>query len=228
MSPILEIGQASTLIDAAALGLIGLALVGVLVKRLEVAIALLALQGVLLSVASGGAALAEMDWRAWAAFVVATVVKVAAIPLLLWFVLGRVVPTHDVEAVVPMKLAFPIGITLVALAFWVTQPFITSAALGEHGFDAPNALPGALALLLLGLFMMATRKGALTQVTGLVTMENGIYIGALAATGGLPIAVEFGIAMDILTGAALMALVVHEMNRVFRSTDVDRMRLLRG
>lgn len=228
MPTLLDVNQASTVIDAAALGLIGLALASVLIRQLETAIAFLALQGVLLSIASAAAALAEMDWRAWSAFLIATLVKVVAIPALLWFVLGRVATTHEVESVVPIKLAFPIAIGLTALAFWVTQPFTTAAEQGEHGFDAPNALPAALALLLMGLFLMAGRKGALTQVTGLVTMENGIYIGALAATGGLPIAVELGIAMDILTGAAMLALVTHEMNRVFRSTDIDRLRSLRG
>ncbi|HUG15737.1 MAG TPA: NADH-quinone oxidoreductase subunit K [Thermomicrobiales bacterium] len=225
---LLTMAQAGTVVDIAALGMLALGLAGVAVKRLEVAIVFLALQGVLLGVATGAAALAEGGWRAWAAFGIALAVKVVAIPVMLWFVLNRVTARHEVESVVPLKLAVPLAIGLVLFAYWVARPIASDTLGGQHGFDAPNALPAAMALLLLGLFTMSTRRKALTQVIGLVTMENGIYLAAVAATRGLPIAVEFGIALDVLTGAALMALVAHEINRMFVSIDTDRLRSLRG
>lgn len=227
MDALLSVAHAGQIIDAAALGLLGLALLGLLVQRLETAIVLLGLQGVLLGVAAGAAALAEMHWRPWAAFLLAVAVKAVAIPVILWFVLGRVAGRHEVETVIPLKLTFPIGIGLVLLAYWYAEPF-TSGALGIEGFEADNAVPAALGLLLLGIFTMATRKKALTQVIGLVTMENGIYLAAVAATRGLPFAVEFGIALDVLTGVALMALVTHEINRLLASINTDRLRSLRG
>jgi len=225
---VLSIEQAGTCVDAAALGLLALGLAGVALKRLEVAIIFLALQGALLGVATGAAALAEGGWRGWAAFGIALAVKLVAIPLMLWFVLNRVAVRHEVESVVPLKLAVPLATGLVLFAYWVARPIASDPLGGQHGFDAPNALPAALSLLLLGLFTMATRRKALTQVIGLVTMENGIYLAAVAATGGLPIAVEFGIALDVLTGAALMALVTLEINRMFVTIDTDRLRSLRG
>jgi hydrogenase-4 component E len=225
---LISIEHAGQVIDAAALGLLALAIVGVMVKRLEVAIILLAGQGMLLGVASGAAALAEMEWRPWAAFGVALAVKAVAIPVILWFMLNRVAIRHEVETVVPLKLAFPIALGLALLAYWVAEPFTGSALDGEHSFEASNAVPAALGLLLLGLFTMVSRKKAITQVIGLVTMENGIYLAAVAATRGLPLAVEFGIALDVLTGVALMALVTHEINRLFSTINTDRLRSLRG
>ncbi|HVB63808.1 MAG TPA: NADH-quinone oxidoreductase subunit K [Nitrolancea sp.] len=224
----LSLEHAGMVIDVVALGLLGLGLAGVLVKQIPVAIGFLALQGLLLSFAAGSAASFEMDWRTWAAFVVTLGVKVIAIPGLLWFILNRVAIQHEMETVVGLKLAFPIAIGLVLLAYWISDPFAASTLSSAHGFNAPNALPAALALLFLGLFTMATRKKALTQVIGLVTMENGIYLAALAVTRGLPSAVEFGIAMDVLTGAALMALVAHEINQLFSTINTDRLRTLRG
>lgn len=226
MDALLTLEQAGNAIDVAALSLLGLALVSLLVQRLETAIFLLGLQGVLLGVASGAAALEEMAWRPWAAFLLAVLVKAVAIPVILWFVLGRVAGRHEVETVIPLKLAFPVGIGLVLLAYWIAEPF-TTGTLGAEGFAAENAVPAALGLLLLGAFTMATRKKALTQVIGLVTMENGIYLAAVAATRGLPLAVEFGIALDVLTGVALMALVTHEINRLIGGINVDRLRALR-
>ncbi|MGH2559526.1 MAG: NADH-quinone oxidoreductase subunit K [Thermomicrobiales bacterium] len=221
----LSFAHASSAIDAAALGLIGLAVAGTILRHLESAIWLLVAQGVLLGVAAGAAALAEMEWRAWAAFAAAVVVKAVAIPLILRHVLRRIAVPREVETVIPLKVAFPMAVGLVLVAYHAIEPF-TRAASG--GFDAPNALPAALGLLLLGLFTMVIRKKALTQVIGLVTMENGLYLAAVAATGGLPFAVEFGVALDVLTGVAIMALVMHEINRMFGDVNIDRLRALRG
>ena len=66
------------------------------------------------------AALAEMEWRPWAAFGVALAVKAVAIPVILWFMLNRVAIRHEVETVVPLKLAFPIALGLALLAYWLT------------------------------------------------------------------------------------------------------------
>jgi hydrogenase-4 component E len=221
----LSFAQAGAAIDAAAIGLIGLALLGTAVRRLEAAIWLLAAQGLLLGAAAGAAALAEGAWRPWAAFAVALAVKTVAIPFILGHVLRRVALRHEVETVVPIKVAFPLAAALVLVAYYAIEPF-TRTAIG--GFDAPNALAAALALQLLGLFTMVTRKQALTQVIGLVTMENGLYLAAVAATRGLPLVVEFGVALDVLTGVAVMGLVIHEINRLFGEINTDRLRSLRG
>jgi hydrogenase-4 component E len=222
---VLSFEAASAAIDVAALGLIALALFGTVVRRLEGAILLLALQGAMLGIASGAAALAEMQWRAWAAFTVAVAVKAIAIPIMLRIVLGRLVVRHELETVIGTKLAFPIAAALVPLSYRAIHPFTEAEG---HGFDAPNALPAAMALLLLGLFTMTIRKKALTQVIGLVTMENGLYLAAVAATRGLPFTVEFGVAIDVLTGVAVMGLVMHEINREFGTLNTDRLRSLRG
>jgi hydrogenase-4 component E len=225
MDGVLSGEHAGTLIDGAALGLLGLALLGTLVRRLDSAIVLLAMQGVLLGLAAVAAALAEMEWRAWAAFTVAVAVKAVVVPGILRHVLRRMAVQREVEVIIPVKIAFPLAAALIPVAFYAVEP-VSKESLGA--FDAPDALPAALGLLLLGLFTMVTRKKALTQVIGLVTMENGLYLAAVAATRGLPFAVEFGVAMDVLTGVAIMGLVIHEINRLLGSVDTDRLQTLRG
>lgn len=225
MDGVLSHQSAGTLINAAALGLLGLALLGTLVRRLDSAIILLALQGLMLGVAAVAAALAEMQWRAWAAFTVAVAVKAVVVPGILRHVLQRMAVQHEVEVVLPVKIAFPLAAALIPIAFYAVEPVARES---PGSFDAPDALPAALGLLLLGLFTMVTRKKALTQVIGLVTMENGLYLAAVAATRGLPFAVEFGVAMDVLTGVAIMGLVIHEINRLLGTTDVDVLQTLRG
>lgn len=222
---VISIATAGQVIDLAALGLLVVALAGTIVRSLPTAIGLLALQGLLLGVAAGAAALAEMEWRSWAAFAVALLVKAILIPLILLQVLRRMHVRTDIETMLPVKIAVPLVAASVPLAWWVVEPFADVAA---AGFQTTNALPVALAMLLVGLFTMVTRRKALTQVIGLVTMENGIYLATVAATRGLPFAVEFGVALDVLTGVALMALVIHEINRLTGTTNVDRLQALRG
>jgi hydrogenase-4 component E len=220
-----QVADARAVVDAVALGLLLLALAGVLLRSLDTAIWLIACQGALLGLAAAAVALVEGTRAAWIAFAVALAVKAVAIPALLRMVLSRLTRRHDVEAVLPTVLAFPLGIGLVLLAYAVADPFTA----GLHAiFVTPNAVPAAIALLLLGCFTMVIRTKALTQVIGLVTMENGLYLAAIAATHGLPLVVEFGVALDVLTGVAIMGLVIREIDRLFGGTATDRLRSLRG
>jgi hydrogenase-4 component E len=217
--------QARAVVDAVALGLVLLGLAGMLVRSLDTAIWLLSLQGVLLGLAAGAVAVVEGTWAAGIAFAVALIVKAVAIPTLLRAVLDRLTRRPAVETVLPTVVAFPLAIGFVLLAYAVAQPF---AARLQAVFVTPNSIPASLALLLLGCFTMVIRKKALTQVVGLVTMENGLYLAAIAATHGLPLVVEFGVALDVMTGVAVMGLVIHEIDRLFGSTGTDRLRSLRG
>ncbi|MBX3070935.1 MAG: hypothetical protein KF883_10590 [Thermomicrobiales bacterium] len=225
VDPLISLSTAGSVLDAAALCLIALAFAGTVVRTLSTSIALLAAQGLVLSIASGAAALAEMEWRSWGAFAVALAVKAIFIPLMLWRILDRMPVRQEPPGFLSVKLAVPLAAALIPISYRAIEPF-TADTIGA--FNATNALPAALALLLLGLFTMVTRKKALSQVVGLVTMENGLYLAAVAATRGLPFAVEFGVAVDVLAGVAVMGLVIHEIMRVTGSTDVDRLRTLTG
>jgi hydrogenase-4 component E len=90
-----------------------------------------------------------------------------------------------------------------------------------------QAVPAAIALMLVGLLMMVTRRKALSQVLGLLTLENGIYLAALVATRGLPLAVELAVAFDVLVGALLLAILTQRISQTFRSTNTDRLNALR-
>lgn len=217
--------NARTVIDTVALALLFVALAGVLARSLDTAVWLIAGQGMLLGLAAAAVALAEGTAQAWFAFLVAFTVKAIAIPVLLRFVLNRLTRRHDVEVVLATVLAFPVAIALVLLAYAITTPFTVNL---HAVFVTSNALPAAVSLLLLGCFTMVIRKKALTQVIGLVSMENGLYLAAIAATHGLPLVVEFGVALDVLTGVAIMGLVIHEIDRLFEGTGIDRLRALRG
>lgn len=220
---LLDPAQALRAIDALALLLLATGLASTLLHRLGSFVGLLAVQGLLLAGAAGAVALVSGELHAYAALVVTLAVKVTGVPALLAFALRRLPRHRDAQAVISHKSAFVLAVGLVLLAYLVTGPIARADAL-----TTPNALPVAVALLLIGLLTMATRAAALTQVVGLVMSENGIYLAAVAVTRGLPLAVELGVGVDILVGVLVMGLVVRHIERTFATINTERLTALRG
>ena len=220
---LLDLATARDVVDALALCLIATGLVSTLLHRFSSFITLVAIQGLLLSGCAAAVALATGDMHAYLALAMTFAVKVLGVPAILMLALQRVRQRREVEPVISHKLAFVVAIGLTLLAYLVAGPI---ARAGSQA--APNALPAAVMLLLLGLFTMAIRGTALTQVVGLVMSENGIYLAAVAVTRGLPLAVELGVGIDILVGVLVMGLVVRQLDLIFASIRTDRLKALRG
>jgi hydrogenase-4 component E len=219
---LLDQASARTAVDAISLGLLATALVSTLLLRTEAFVRLLVLQGVLLAAAAGAVALPEPSLHGIAALLVTIAVKVVGVPAILALAARRLGQQGGAEIIMSRKLALVAAVALALLAYYVTAPISRAA-----GDLTPNAMPAAVSLVLLGLFTMTTRKKALVQVVGLVMMENGIYLAALVVTRGLPLAVELGVAVDILVGVIVMGLVARQIQRAFAIVDVDQLTVLR-
>ena len=95
-------------------------------------------------------------------------------------------------------------------------------------FPARQALPVSLALIFIGLLLMATRRKAISQLIGLITIENGIFLAGLIATLGLPLFVEIGIFFDLLVAVGVTAVLTLRINEQFDTMNTDELRRLRG
>jgi hydrogenase-4 component E len=91
-----------------------------------------------------------------------------------------------------------------------------------------NTLAVAIALFLIGFFMMVNRRKALTQVLALLSLENGIFLAAISLTYGMPMIVEIGIFFDVLVAGMVLAILVYRIRETFDSTDVSRLSRLKG
>lgn len=210
-------------IGVMALLLLATGLISTVLHRISSFITLVGVQGLLLAGCAAAVALATAEPHAYLALVVTVAVKIVGVPVVLTYALRRVRQRLEAESVISHKLAFVIAVGLALLAYLVAGPIAR-----ENAQIPPNALPAAVALLLLGLFTMAIRASALTQVVGLVMAENGIYLAAVAVTRGLPLAVELGVAVDILVGVLVMGLVTRHIERTFTTIDTSRLKALRG
>jgi hydrogenase-4 component E len=86
----------------------------------------------------------------------------------------------------------------------------------------------AIAVFLIGFFMMVNRRKALTQVLALLCLENGLFLAAISLTYGMPLLVELGIFFDLLVAVMVLGILVYRIRGTFDSMDVSRLTRLRG
>jgi hydrogenase-4 component E len=117
---------------------------------------------------------------------------------------------------------------LVCAALTILAFFTSPAVVAPGTFLNEPPLAISLALVLIGLFLLSSRRHAIVQVIGLLTIENGLFSGALAIAYGMPLIVEFGILFDILIAVIVMSLLVTLIQRELITADTTNLRRLRG
>lgn len=124
---------------------------------------------------------------------------------------------------VNLPTSFLIGVVLTLVAFFASPSVV---APGTFLDEPPIAI--SVALVLIGLFLLSTRRRAVAQVIGLLTIENGLFSGAIAIAYGMPLIVEFGILFDILVAVLVMSILVTLIQREGLTVDTADLRQLRG
>jgi hydrogenase-4 component E len=111
---------------------------------------------------------------------------------------------------------------LVLFAYALARPLVALSQLPTRA-----GIPLALGLIFVSLFVIASRKKALTQVIGFLMLENGIALLAVLATYGIPFVVEIGVFLDLLLGFIVMQIFIYRIRETFESIDVDQLGQLR-
>lgn len=219
----LGLNTASDLIDAFAVGMLVLAIGVLWVRWLGPAILLVAAQALLLAGAALVAGLATDSAHIVVGAGLTAAVKGLGAPLLLWIVLRRLPTTHEAEAILGRRVGvvFAIVVALIFAQTFDVQPF-------RPQIGASHVLPTAVSVMVIGLQLMVTRRKALTQIVGFLMLENGMALAALTATPGMPLVVELGILLDLLLVVLVAFVYTQRIQAQFGSTDVERLRSLRG
>ncbi len=147
------------------------------------------------------------------------------IPFMLVYVMDKIKVTKEVEPIIGIPSSLLICGILTVVAFYVTQPFVIQGSAIDT--ITKNCLAISLAVVLIGFFTMISRKKAITQIMGLLTMENGLFLAAISVTYGMPLIVELGIFFDILIAVLIMGLFAFRINRTFDSVDTTVLRRLK-
>ena len=146
------------------------------------------------------------------------VLKVILLPIYLRRLQQRVGVDREIEPYINIATSLILAGLLVMLAYAVTRPLVTVSALPTRG-----GLPLAMGLVFVGLFVVVTRKKALTQIVGFLVMENGIALLAALGTYGVPFIIELGVFLDVLMGFLVMQVFVYHIYSAFDSIDVNQL-----
>ena len=148
--------------------------------------------------------------------------KVVFIPRYLERLARRVSAERESEPYVNITSSLVIASLLVLLAYAITRPVVLASQLPTRG-----GLPLATGVIFIGLFVLISRKNALTQIVGFLVLENGIALLAVLGTFGIPLIVELGVFLDVLMGFLVMQVFVYQIHETFESLDVEQLNRLR-
>jgi len=193
-------------------------------RDLRAIVKLLAWQGLALAAIPITEGLYEGDAALIVVGLVVLLLRAVVLPLMLVRAVGT--EAHERRESTPLvntttSLLITAGLTV--LAYAVTRPII---ALDPS--PATRAVPAAFAVILIAVFVMVSRRRAVSQAVGFMMLDNGIAATAFLITSGVPLIVELGASLDVLFAVLVLGLLTGHMRRAFGGTDLDQLRELRG
>ena len=190
-------------------------------SRLARLIRIVAAQGVLLGLLTLTARRQEISLRVLVLASAIVGLKGAAFPWLRSRVLWQADVRKEVEPFISYNLSIRIGALALPVAFGLSArlPLPT---------PPPSSLmvPVALFTTLVGLFLVVSRRKALTQVLGYLVLENGIYVFGAGLAEGTPMAVELGVLLDVFVAVFVMGIAIFHINREFDHIDAAELATL--
>jgi hydrogenase-4 component E len=205
-------------------GLLLLTAVGTLWRReVSALITILVVQGIALTAIAMLLASRQED-GAEAVWVAAGVglVKVVIIPLLLLRVQRLVPGARETRPLANVASSLLAAAVLSLLAYAAARPLAQVSTL-----PTARATPIGLALVLIGFFLAATRQRAVSQIVGVLLVDNGIAAIAFLATDGVPLIVELGVSVDLVLAVLVLQVLTARLVQTFGPTDLDDLRELR-
>ena len=203
----------------------GLVLVSLMLlyqDRLTAMIHVFALQALVLTASVAWQGFVQDAPHLYVTAAIALVFKAAVIPYALTRMVARLGIHREIETVVGVGPTMLAGIGLVALSMVVMLPVTATA-------DplAREDLAFALSVVLLGLLMMVTRRNAVSQVIGFMSLENGLILAAAGAKG-MPLVVEISVAFSVLIAFIVIGIVIFRIRERFDTVDVEALDRFRG
>lgn len=214
--------QVFSVIDLVSVGILLTAIAMNGMKRLESCVKAYAVNSWLLSALIAIVAFMIGEFHLYIASLVTFLSKGIVIPIFLRKVVREMKVTHEIEPYISNALSLTISGILVAIVYASLKEGIFVTGLSR------NVLQISLAVILIGLFAMITRRKAITQVIGLLFMENGLFLAGFSLTYGMPMIIELGVLFDMLMGVIILGIFAVQIRRAFASSDLDKLTILKG
>ena len=209
------------LLDLAS-GLFLLTAVGVLWRRQVTAlITMLTVQGLALTAIAAVLAAAHHSSEAAGIAIGVGILKAGVIPWMLRRVHQLVPDARETRPLVNVSASLLASAGLTLLAYAAARPLVLVAS-----SPSAHAIPVGIAVVLLGFFLAATRQRAISQIIGVLLIDNGIAAVAFLASGGIPLVVELGVSADLALAVLVLQILTSRLHATYGPTDLDELREL--
>ncbi|HRY27207.1 MAG: hydrogenase-4 component E [Geminicoccaceae bacterium] len=190
--------------------------------RLSALVNVFALHALVLALSVAWQAFVQEAPHLYVTALIAVAFKVLVVPLALHRIIRRLGIHREIETVVGIGPTMLAGMGLVALSMAVILKITP-----EADPLAREDLAFALAVLLLGLLLMVTRRNAVSQVIGFMSLENGLILAATGARG-MPLVVEISVAFSILIAFIVIGVFLFRIRERFDTVDTSALDEFRG
>lgn len=192
-------------------------------RELAVIIKVFAAQGVALAALAAVLAAYERSTELWAVAAGAAILRGWVLPLLLGRALARAGPTRrETRPLVNVAASLLAAAALTLLAYAVSRPLVALAP-----SPATQAIPVGVTVVLIGFFVLVTRRRALSQLVGFLLMDNGITMVGFLTGANVSVIVELAVSLDVLLAVLVLQILTARMRETFGDTDLDDLRELR-
>jgi hydrogenase-4 component E len=210
------------LLDACAAILLLLAFAMLSQRRIVSLVNLYALQGAVLAAATLLLAWRTGEGHLYFSAALTIALKVLLLPWLLHRLIRRLEVYWDTEPLLNVSGTMLAGLLIVVFAFGLAEPITELANTATR-----SAIGIAVSVVLLAFLMMITRRKAMSQVVGFLSMENGVFFGAMSATYGMPMVIELGVALDVLVAMLVLGVFFFQIREQFDSLDLHHLEALK-
>jgi len=187
-------------------------------SRLHVAIRVVAIQGLLLGVLPIVRSMGDIHFGIWILALSTIISKGILLPWLMSTCVRLSGIRREIEPFVGFGPSLLCGTALLGLAVWITDRLELTQA------QAPLVvLTSSFFAIFVGLFLMVTRRKAITQSLAYLVMENGVYGVGVSLSLDFPFIVELGILLDVFVGVFLMGNLLFHLDREFEHLDADKL-----
>ena len=165
-------------------------------------------------------------WEIYLAALLTLAIKAEIIPRLLVWATRNIKSEYKVETnpYVSLRLSVLISAVLVVVSYGLTNQILATSGLNDV---AVTYIPASISLFFIGLFVMVSRRMALSQIVGLLILENGLFLFTTALTPGVSLIIEVGILADIIVAVAVSSILLFRMTMTFDTLDIRNFEKLR-
>ena len=181
-----------------------------------------ALQATMLAAAAAWQAYTQDAPHLYITAAIALLFKGIAIPLALRRIAFRFHIHRTVETVLGIGTTMIAGVCLVGLSIVLVLPLTKQSILLTR-----DDLALALSVVLIGLLMMITRRNAVTQVVGFMSLENGLILAAVGVRG-MPLVVEMSVAFSVMVAFIIFGIFFFHIRERFDTLDLQYLETFRG